>query len=43
MPAFDRDRIAAVGVALADAVGLPAVTQRAVAVALGAGPASLYR
>lgn len=36
-PTFDRDRIAAAGIALADADGLPAVTMRAVAVALGAG------
>ncbi|QMU80393.1 TetR/AcrR family transcriptional regulator [Streptacidiphilus sp. PB12-B1b] len=42
-PTFDRDRIAATGVALADEQGLPAVTMRAVAHALGAGQASLYR
>ena len=42
-PTFDRARIASAGVLLADADGLPAVTMRAVAVALGAAPASLYR
>ncbi|MFC1419419.1 TetR/AcrR family transcriptional regulator [Streptacidiphilus cavernicola] len=42
-PEYGRDRIADAGVALADADGLAAVTMRAVALALGAGPASLYR
>jgi len=42
-PEYTRDRIAAAAVALADDRGLAAVTMRAVAVALGTGPASLYR
>lgn len=42
-PAFDRHRLAAAGVTVADAGGLAAVTMRAVADELGAAPASLYR
>ncbi|GAA2250548.1 TetR/AcrR family transcriptional regulator C-terminal domain-containing protein [Kitasatospora cystarginea] len=42
-PTFDRDRLAAAGVALADTHGLAAVTMRAVAQSLGSAPASLYR
>jgi AcrR family transcriptional regulator len=43
VPAFDRERLAEAGVALADAQGLAAVTMRAVAQSLGSAPASLYR
>ncbi|GEK19573.1 TetR/AcrR family transcriptional regulator [Cellulomonas xylanilytica] len=42
-PEHTRDGIAAVGVRLADSVGLGAVTMRSVAEALGGGSASLYR
>ncbi|HSA52066.1 MAG TPA: TetR/AcrR family transcriptional regulator [Yinghuangia sp.] len=42
-PTFDRDRLAAAGITVADAGGLAAVTMRAVADELGTAPASLYR
>ncbi|SHM56237.1 TetR/AcrR family transcriptional regulator C-terminal domain-containing protein [Cryptosporangium aurantiacum] len=42
-PEHTRERIAAAGIALADADGLAAVSMRKVAAALGAGTASLYR
>lgn len=42
-PEYSRPRIAAAGIALADASGLAAVSMRKVAGALGAGTASLYR
>ncbi|MFG1924245.1 TetR/AcrR family transcriptional regulator [Cryptosporangium sp. NPDC048952] len=42
-PEHSRERIAAAGIALADASGLAAVSMRKVAGELGAGTASLYR
>ena len=42
-PGYSRAQIARAGIVLADADGLPAVTMRSVAKAVGAGPASLYR
>ena len=42
-PEYSRAAIAAAAVGLADRAGLPRVTMRAVAAAVGAGPASLYR
>jgi AcrR family transcriptional regulator len=43
VPEHSRAAIAAAGLVLADAKGLAAVTMRAVATAIGAAPASLYR
>ena len=43
IPAYSRDDIVAVAVAVADAGGLAAVSMRAVAAALGTGAGSLYR
>lgn len=43
VPEHDRARIAAAAVELADAGGIPAVSMRKVAAALGTAPASLYR
>lgn len=42
-PEHSREQIASTAMELADADGLAAVTMRAVAAALGTGPASLYR
>jgi AcrR family transcriptional regulator len=42
-PEYDRSRIAAAAIELADAGGLEAVSMRKVAAAIGAGAASLYR
>jgi AcrR family transcriptional regulator len=42
-PEYDRSRIAAAAIALADADGLGAVSMRKVAATLGTAPASLYR
>jgi AcrR family transcriptional regulator len=42
-PEHSRSEIASVGIALADAASLSAVTMRNVAAAIGTGPSSLYR
>src|SRR5215813_8870722 len=42
-PEHSRAEIAAAGISIADAQGLPAVTMRSVASAIGTAPASLYR